>query len=92
MNRKRKMVTRKIPSKFYTKIIEVNTPIRFYWVGDDFDGVEFGPLNKATPYQLKLINEILEFMMLWAGLNKQETPMPDYILRAFKDKKEGDVK
>ncbi len=93
MARKRKMVARKIPSKFYAKIIEVNTPIRFYWAGDDFDGIEFGPLGKTTSYQLRLLDEILKFVMTWAGLSKQETPVPDYILRAFKDKEsKGEVK
>lgn len=90
---KKKMVVHKIPSKFYSKIIEVNAPIRFYWVGDDFDGIEFEPLKEATPYQLKLLNGILEFVMTWAGLERQETPIPDYILRAFKDKEDkGEIK
>jgi hypothetical protein len=83
------MAARKIPSRFYTKIIEVNTPIRFYWVGKDFDGIEFGPISPlATPYQHRLLSELLEFVMALCKLNEQETPIPDYILRAFKEKKE----
>ena len=106
MARKKKMIAHKIPSKFYTKIIEVNTPIRFYWAGDDFDGIEFGPINRPlSRYQIRLLYEALDTICRLMGIepnklyiseetkHKRKTPMPDYILRAFKDKEEkGEVK
>lgn len=63
-------------------------------MGEDFDGIEFGPLSPlATSYQRKLLFEILEFMTKWAGIETKQTPLPDYILRAFKDKEsKGEVK
>ena len=100
--RKRKMVARKIPSKFYAKIIEVNTPIRFYWVGDDFDGIEFGPINRPlSRYQIRLLYEALDTICKLMGIepeihdatkHKRVTPIPDYIMRAFKEKEPKDEK
>jgi len=52
----------KLRSTRYDTIIEVKVPTRFYWASDGFDGIEFGPLDKCSKYQVKLLNGILEQM------------------------------
>ena len=45
----------------YSCIIESKVPIRFYWADGnrDFDGIEFGPLDNPTRYELRLIDFVL---------------------------------
>lgn len=54
---------RKLRSKYYTKILEVNVPVRFYWT-DIYDGFEFGEFKEGlTKYQKSLLNELMYFMV-----------------------------
>jgi len=50
---------RKLRSKNYSRVIEVLIPSRFYWRNNDFDGVEFGPMDEPTKQELKNLREIL---------------------------------
>jgi len=50
----------KLRSKYYSKIIEINVPMRFYWADTDFDGVEFGEFNEISKWQLSLVEKCLE--------------------------------
>jgi len=45
---------RKIRSKNYSVVIESVVPTRFYWNGDDFDGIEFGPFDGLTRHERRL--------------------------------------
>ncbi len=36
-----------IPTKNFTEVIEVRVPVRFFWEGDVFDGIEFGPFTET---------------------------------------------
>ncbi len=51
---------RKYHSKNYSKVIEVKVPVRFYWDGDNYDGFEFGSLLDCSPYQIKILGEVIE--------------------------------
>jgi len=44
----------------YSKIIQVNVPVRFYWASGEYDGLEFGPFDNLTSYESRLIKEVLE--------------------------------
>jgi hypothetical protein len=62
---KKKLNTiRKFHSKEYDQIIEVNVPIRFYWVNNEYDGLEFGSLDKCSRYELKLLDIIIDQLFL----------------------------
>ena len=51
---------RKLRSKHYSSIIEVNVPSRFYWDETGFDGFEFGEFKQdLTKHQKHLLNELL---------------------------------
>lgn len=45
---------RKLRSKNYSVVIESVVPTRFYWAGDDFDGIEFGPFDGLTKHERQL--------------------------------------
>jgi hypothetical protein len=54
-----------IPSENYSKIIQINVPIRFYWDEDGFDGIEMIiNINWGEfPIEQKLlIDQVLETM------------------------------
>jgi hypothetical protein len=51
---------RKLRSRSYSEVIEVDIPTRFYWIEKGYDGMEFGPLPKGTTrYQLRLLTKVL---------------------------------
>lgn len=56
-------VVKKIRSKNYPLVIQVNAPVRFYWSKNSYDGFEFGPLDHASRHQLKLLRQIMDLMM-----------------------------
>ena len=81
---------------YYTKIIEILVPTRFYWDEDgEFDGIEFGPFNRpVSRYQIGLIYQALDVISELMGVeleihelpkHKRKTPVPDAFLRAFND-------
>jgi len=45
---------RKLRSKNYSMIVEAVVPTRFYWNGDDFDGIEFGLFDDLTRHERQL--------------------------------------
>lgn len=50
----------KLKSKNYSLVIQINVPVRFYWVGDKYDGLEFGPIpSETSKYQHKLMRKLL---------------------------------
>ncbi len=51
---------RKLHSKNYDKVIEVQVPVRFYWVKDEYDGFEFGSLVDCSRYQLRLLDQVIK--------------------------------
>jgi len=55
MSKKDKNI-RKIRSKNYSMVIESAVPTRFYWNGDDFDGIAFGPFDDLTRHERQLCN------------------------------------
>ena len=81
----------KIRSKLYKQIIEVRVPVRFYWDEDGFDGIEFSPLAKLNKYQLGLINDVLNELMMLMGQSQEVnthnhkaiTKVPDVFRKAF---------
>jgi hypothetical protein len=91
----RKVVAQKVRTPLYDLVIQVNVPVRFYWSDDGFDGIDFGPIPKTTKYQLNLLGDIMEEMCKSLDLKvtkaKDKTPMPQYILKAFK-KEDKEVK
>lgn len=54
---------RKLRSKVYDKVIEVNLPITFYWVREngnlEFDGLGF-LVEDCSKWETKLVGEVLE--------------------------------
>jgi hypothetical protein len=91
---KKKMIASVERSKSYVRVVKINCPMRFYWTKQgEFDGVEYDLSGKKlTGYQKRLLNETLDVMLvmmdLFNELNKNkcnETPIPDYIKRAFPD-------
>lgn len=80
-----------IRSRVYSRVIQVDIPIRFYWNGDDsFDGVEFGPIPKKTStHQRKLLFEVLGRLHLEPMDTIKSTPIPEVYLKAFKEIKGG---
>ena len=98
MAKKKRMAARKLRSRsgYYSKIIEVLVPTRFYWDEDgEFDGIEFGPFNRpVSRYQIGLIYQALSVIYEAMGVephihrvtkDKRKTSIPNAILRAFKD-------
>lgn len=91
----KKMIARKVPSRIYGAIIEVNTPMRFYWDSEGkFDGVEYSIPKGTSSYQRKLIWETIGIVQLMMAMfeemnehfaSEQQTPVPDYIKKAFND-------
>ena len=89
----KKMIAKKIPSKLYGTIIEINTPIRFYWDKDGkFDGVECTIPKGASSYQRRLILETVGISQVMVEMfeeinrtmiDEERTPMPRSILKAF---------
>ncbi len=43
---------RKLRSKNYEQVIEIQVPVRFYWTEDGYDGFEFGSLEGCSRYVL----------------------------------------
>jgi len=69
------MIARKVRSKNYPKVIEVNVPVRFYWSEDKFDGVEFGPVPSGiTKYQRSLILTALRQIGVLMDENEKRKP------------------
>lgn len=95
--KKKPMAIRKVPSSTgaFSKIIEVLVPTRFYWNEDGgFDGIEVGPFRRTiTNYQRRLMYQVLDAvagrleMPRDAKTKRGKTPIPDYLLRAFKEDK-----
>ena len=55
----------------YTKIIEISVPVRFYWVEDEYDGLEFGPIPEGTSkHQLSLIFDVLRSSMVLPSMKR----------------------
>ncbi len=54
---------RKLRSKYYDKVIEVNVPVRFYWnkggSEEFYDGFEVGPLDGCSKYQKRLLRSVI---------------------------------
>ncbi len=76
-----------VPSKLYSRIIEVDVPTKFYWNGDgSFDGLEFKLPRKITKHQLLLLNEILNRLHIVLQEAPVKTTVPDVYLRAFREK------
>lgn len=48
-------------SKNYSKVIEVNMPVSFYWDENEYDGFEFMVAN-CSKYQLNLVHELGNFL------------------------------
>jgi len=67
----------------YTKIIEINSPIRFYWTEGGFDGIEV-TLNARleTPYQKRLLFDVLDAVR--TGMQISEEDERDDIPSAFR--------
>ena len=65
-----KNAVRKLRSKSYPTIIEVTVPTRFYWTDEGFDGLEFGPLEECSKYQLHLLSLILDTLTIAADSTK----------------------
>lgn len=88
---KKKMSARVVPSKIYSRIIEINTPLRFYWNEDGtFDGIEYTLPKSCSSYQRKLISETVNIM--WAmhemyqeltEAMKDATPLPAFLKKEF---------
>jgi len=89
---------KKLRARYYDKIIEINVPIRFYWVDGEFDGIEFGPFEKPiSKYQIHLIYEALDTIQRLMGgddfivndetkhkAERRKTPIPDTFIKAFR--------
>ena len=90
----KRMIARKIPSNRYGTIIEINTPIRFYWNKEGrFDGVECTIPKGTSSYQRRLIIETVGITQMMVeifedmnrGTEEDRTPMPKSILKAFEE-------
>lgn len=51
-----------LPTTIYGEIIEISTPIRFYWNKDkEFDGVEIGEFQTVlTPWEEDMLEKCLD--------------------------------
>ena len=50
-----------VEGSYYTEIIEVSVPTRFYWGADGFDGIEFGPFEAdLQSWEEEMIDRCLE--------------------------------
>lgn len=90
----KRMIARKIPSNRYGTIIEINTPIRFYWTADgEFDGVDYSIPKGTSRYQRRLMTDTIGLtnlameMLLEMGRVRERTitPIPNGILKAFEE-------
>jgi hypothetical protein len=88
----KRMVAKKIPSIRYGTVIEVNTPIRFYWDKEGkFDGVEVTVPKGTSSYQKRLLLETIGISQIMVemfedinrGMDRERTPIPKSILKAF---------
>jgi len=99
--RKKRMTARKLRSRtgYYSKIIEILVPTRFYWDEDgEFDGIEFGPYHQTVSrYQLGLVDEALLVIGELMGIeterpriikSRRKLPIPNAFMKAFKDNKD----
>lgn len=76
-----------VPSRLYSRIIEVDLPTKFYWNSNgSFDGLEFKLPRKITKHQLLLLNEILNRLHVVLQESPTKTLVPDVYLKAFKEK------
>jgi len=62
---------RKLRPKNYSVVIEAVVPTRFYWHGDDFDGIEFGPFDGLTRHERQLCD--LPLYAISAGIISRHT-------------------
>ena len=79
---------RKLRSKVYKKVIEVRVPVRFYWVEDGFDGIDFGPLDKrCTTHCYRLLTEILKEIpsFMHPDMPFKLPDVPDAFKKAFNE-------
>jgi hypothetical protein len=89
----KKMVAKRIPSTRYGTIVEVNTPVRFYWDKDGwFRGVECSVPKGTSRYQRKLIADTFGIVQMLVEMFddidrgiEESTPVPDYVKKAFED-------
>ncbi len=51
---------RKLRSKNYKQVIEIQVPVRFYWATEGYDGFEFGPLDGCSRNQLRLLDKVTD--------------------------------
>ena len=66
---KQPMVAQKVKSKgSYSKVIQVNAPVRFFWIDGTFDGIEIGPVpDDTTRYQRSLIIDAVKAISFAMG-------------------------
>jgi hypothetical protein len=89
----KRMVAKKIPSTRYGTIIEVNTPVRFYWDKNGyFMGVECSVPKGTSAYQKRLISDTFGIVQMLVEMfdemdreTSEPTPVPDYVKKAFED-------
>lgn len=49
-----------IPTKNYSEVIQINVPVRFYFVDGTFDGIEVGPFTEELmPWQQEMFDRVL---------------------------------
>jgi len=48
----------KTSSKQYTDIYEVTYPVKFFFIGDEYDGIEIGPLNEKDTNAINMAMEL----------------------------------
>jgi hypothetical protein len=87
-------VARIIPSQ-NSRILEVNLPIRITWYKDGtFKDVDAVMPKNVSRYQKGLVKELLaDIAVVYTSLDDyyqeiSKTPMPDSVLKAFKDDEE----
>lgn len=90
----KKMIAKKIPTTRYGTIIEVDSPVRFYWDKDGcFQGVECSVPKGTSRYQKRLIADTFGLVQMLVEMfediamaeRDEPTPVPDYVKKAFED-------
>jgi hypothetical protein len=90
--KKKKMFARVVPSNIYSRVIEINVPMRLYWdKAGMFDGIEYN-VKACTGYQRKLIREAVgvigamqEMFQEMTEAMKEKTPLPSFLKKEFPD-------
>lgn len=73
MNQQPQIASIKPVGKTYTEIVEIRVPCRFYFVGQEYDGVEFGPFAPGLqPWEEMLLNRCLSALQ-----REQDEPATD---------------